>query len=99
MRGTLTLSNYNSAHTSCFTIIIYKSYAVATLQYSRPFISKNYARIVAFAPCSQRASFWGGLIRARTSLQYWEVIISLVSTMCKTTLHIPRDIQGVIYLR
>ena len=59
MRGTLTLSNYNSAHTSCFTIIIYKSYAVATLQYSRPFISINYACIVAFAPCSQRASFWG----------------------------------------
>lgn len=59
MRGILTLSNYNSAHTSCFTIIIYKSYAVATLQYSRPFISINYACIVAFAPYSQRASFWG----------------------------------------
>jgi hypothetical protein len=25
----------------------------------RPFISINYAYIVAFAPCSQRASFWG----------------------------------------
>ena len=37
------------------TIIIYKSYAVATLQYSRPFISINYARIVALFA----ASFWG----------------------------------------
>ena len=59
MRGTLTLSNYNSVHILCFIIIIYKSYTIATLQYSRPFISINYARIVAFAPCSQRASFWG----------------------------------------
>ena len=33
-----------------FTIIIYKLYTIATLQYLRPFISINYAYIIAFTP-------------------------------------------------
>ena len=58
MSGTLTLSNYNSAHTSSFTIILYKSCAVATFEHSGPLLPINYVCIVAFAPNSQRASFY-----------------------------------------
>ncbi|XTI90785.1 hypothetical protein V2W45_1411444 [Cenococcum geophilum] len=59
MRGTLTLSDYNSAHTSSFTIIPYKSCAVATFKYLGPLLPINYVRIIAFAPSVQRASLYG----------------------------------------
>ena len=62
MRGTLTLSNYNSAHTSCFIIIIYKSYTVATLQYSRPFIYKLRSH------CHLRALFAESLLLGRNNV-------------------------------
>lgn len=35
--GTLTLSDYNAAHTLNFTRIIYKQYTIATIEYLRLF--------------------------------------------------------------
>jgi hypothetical protein len=55
--GTLTLSNLGSVHTLVFTIILYKSCAIATPKHRDPSHLENYVRIIVFALVLQRASF------------------------------------------
>jgi hypothetical protein len=55
MRDTLTSSNSKTVHTSIFSIIIYKSYAVATIRHLGCILPKNYVFIVAFTLNLQRA--------------------------------------------
>ena len=59
MRGTLTSSNSKSVHTLIFTIMLYKSCAIATLKHLEPVPPKNYFHIVAFTFNLQRALFYG----------------------------------------
>jgi hypothetical protein len=56
--GTLTSSDYNSAHTSSFTTIMYKQYTVAIFKDPGRLLPINYVCIVALAPNLQRASFY-----------------------------------------
>jgi hypothetical protein len=58
MGGTLTSSNSESVHTLVSAIVLYKSYTIATPKHLEPFLSKNYIRIVAFAPNLHRAFFY-----------------------------------------
>ena len=62
LMGTLTSSDDCSAHTSSFTYLRYASYAVATVDYLKPFRLENYVRVVAFSPDSIRAFFYSGTI-------------------------------------
>ncbi len=48
IRGALTSSNYNSAHTSSFTKLRYIKYVVITCEHLRSFQSIDYIRIVVF---------------------------------------------------
>jgi hypothetical protein len=41
-----------------FTIVLYKSCAIATFKHLGPLLPINYICIVAFVPNSQRASFY-----------------------------------------
>lgn len=59
MRGTLTSSGLDSVHTSMFTILLFKPCTVAITQYSGHSSLEIYARVVAFEPDLQRASFYG----------------------------------------
>ena len=58
MRGTLTLSDNNSAHTLRFIIILYESCNRASFKHLGQLPPINYVYIVAFAPNLQRASFY-----------------------------------------
>ena len=50
IKGILTLSNLEYIHTLIFTIILYKSCAIATFKYLGPLLPKNYVYIIAFTP-------------------------------------------------
>ena len=55
--GTLTLSISDSANTSVFPIVLYKSCTMATPKHRDHSYLENYVQIVAFAPVLQRAFF------------------------------------------
>lgn len=59
MRSTLSSSGLDSVHTSTFTILLYKSCTMAISEYPGPSRLENYARVIAFEPDLQRASFHG----------------------------------------
>ena len=59
IRGTLTSSGSDSVHTSTFTIFWYQPCTRAISKYARFFHLENYARVVAFEPDLQKASFHG----------------------------------------
>ena len=58
MRGTLTLSDHNSAHTLRFIIILYELCNRASFKHLGQLPPINYVCIVAFAPNLQRAAFY-----------------------------------------
>ena len=58
IRGILTLNNLNSIYILIFTIVLYKSYTVATFKYLGLLLPINYIYIITFTPNSQRASFY-----------------------------------------
>ena len=58
IRGTLTSSGSHFVHTSRFTILLHKPCSIAISRYSGPPYLENYARVVAFKPGLQRASFY-----------------------------------------
>lgn len=71
--GTLTPSDYSSAHTSTFTNIRYTSGAMATLKHLELFRPINYIHIVAFLLNPLKAFVYGETI----SILYSAIIKSL----------------------
>lgn len=61
MMSTLTLSGYNSAHTSYFAIFRHISRAVAVEEHCEPFRSVNYVRMTASSPIARKV-FYGKTI-------------------------------------
>ena len=58
IRGTLTLSDYNSIYTLRFIIILYRLYNRASFKYLGQLPPINYVYIIIFAPNLQRASIY-----------------------------------------
>lgn len=56
VRGTLALSNRDSAHILIFPMILYKSCIVTASEHLKPILTRNHVRVVALMPNLQRDS-------------------------------------------
>ena len=74
LKDILTSTDYCPAYTSSFTYVRYASYAVATVDYLRPFRLVDYVLVIAFSPGSLRTFFYDKII----SLLYSITIKSLL---------------------
>ena len=79
MRGTLTSSDYNFAHTSNSTKVMYKYYAVATLEHLELFRPANYIYIIAISSDLLRVFFYSKIfsIRYSTTIKSSPLTISI----------------------